>query len=68
MERAKERIEHSGFQKGLYFGYGSNGVTYRIHKDKSSGYWIAIAQRLSAEPNSFIARTLTEANKKLGAL
>jgi hypothetical protein len=63
-----ERIERSSFRKGKYIGYGRNGVIYSIHKDKSSGYWIAITQRLPAEPNSFSARTLAEANKKLGAL
>jgi hypothetical protein len=65
-----ERIERSNFQNGqyIYVGYGNNGVTYRIHKDKSSGYWIAIAQRLPAEPNSFSAKTLTEADTKLGKL
>jgi hypothetical protein len=65
-----DRIEKSAFRKGTYVGYGSNGVTYRLHKDSSSGYWLAIhhAGDMSAKPNSFYAKTLGEANKKLGGL
>ena len=64
-----ERIEKSGFRKGHYVGYGSNGVIYRIHKDKSSGSWIAIAQDVARDGyRGFYANTLAEADKKLGAL
>jgi hypothetical protein len=72
-----ERIEKSAFRRGAYVGYGSNGVTYRLHKDTSSGYWLAIAEpwkkeatgRASeAKPSSFYAKTLGEADKKLGKL
>ena len=65
-----ERIEKSGFRKGHYVGYGSNGGTYRIHKDSNSGYWLAIIHSgdMNAKPNSFYTKTLAEANKKLGAL
>lgn len=63
-------IEKSAFRKGQYVGYGSNGATYRMHKDSSSGYWIAIIHSgdMKAKPNSFHARTLAEADKKLGKL
>ena len=72
-----ERIEKSRFKKGKYIGYGSNGGTYLIHKDTSSGYWIAIIHaggegrgggNMSAKPNSFYSKTLSEADKKLGKL
>lgn len=65
MERM-DRIEKSAFRKGHYVGYGSNGVTYRLHKDSSSGYWLAIAEpwvkestgrASTAKPNSFYAKT-----------
>jgi hypothetical protein len=61
-----DRIEKSGFRKGQYVGYGSNGVVYRIHKDKGGGgVWIALAQ---GHYGGFYADTLIEADKKLGKL